>query len=378
MTSIEKHRLQDPSSRFLEGRVLHEAKEIYMIDLVSDTTTLPSKAMLSTILNAQLGDAGRLDADGRGEDTTTNRLEDLAAAITGKESALFCPTGTMANSCAILACCPPGSTILVEERQHILEVEKICFQKDGFRMIPALYQIDQTGAPVLAGIQDQLSRQPIQMACVENTHNFSGGTCMATGDMARFKALCAQRGIHVHLDGARLFNAAEALGVTPREITENCDSLMFCISKGLGAPIGSLLCGSKAFISRAREWRKLLGGTMRQTGVAAACGIYALENHVQRLSEDRENAQYLAERLSALKVIQADPAPQSNILLLNLSRCGITGEHFSALLADRGIRCYLLSETEIRLVFHLGITKADTAYVAEQILAIDQTLLRTI
>ncbi len=117
---------------------------------------------------------------------------------------------------------------------------------------------------------------------------------------------------------------------------------------------------------------------MRQTGVAAACGIYALENHVQRLSEDRENAQYLAERLSALKVIQADPAPQSNILLLNLSRCGITGEHFSALLADRGIRCYLLSETEIRLVFHLGITKADTAYVAEQILAIDQTLLRTI
>ena len=345
-----------------------------MIDLVSDTTTLPSRAMLETILCAQLGDAGRLDADGRGEDLTTNRLEDLAAAMTGKEAALFCPTGTMANTCAILACCPPGSTILVEKRQHILEVEKICFQPEGFRMIPVTYQIGRDGAPDLDEIRAQLAEHAVQMACVENTHNFSGGTCMSIGHMRQFKDLCARRGIHVHLDGARLFNAAEALGVSPREIAEHCDSLMFCISKGLGAPIGSLLCGAKPFIARAREWRKLLGGTMRQTGVAAACGIYALEHQVERLAEDRENAQYLAEQLRELAVIRADPAPQSNILLLDLSHSGMTGEGFAARLAQGGIRGYVLSETEVRLVFHLGITREDAAYTARQLLAIDREL----
>lgn len=345
-----------------------------MIDLVSDTITLPTRAMLETISEAQLGDAGRLDAGGRGEDASTNRLEDLAAALTGKEAALFCPTGTMANTCAILACCSPGSAVLVEKRQHILEVEKICFQEEGFRMVPVFYQIDQKGAPDLDGIKEQLDTGRIQMACVENTHNFSGGTCMPVDAMRQIKTLCAGHGVHVHLDGARLFNAAEALGVSPKEITENCDSVMFCISKGLGAPIGSLLCGNKAFISRAGEWRKLLGGTMRQTGVAAACGIYALENNVERLAEDRENAQYLAGRLRGLKVLRAGPAPQSNILLLDLNGTGITGEQFNALLKERGIRGYVLSASEVRLVFHLGITREDASYAAEQILAIDRTL----
>lgn len=346
-----------------------------MIDLVSDTTTLPSQAMLETIFHAQLGDAGRLDANGRGEDVTTNRLEDLAASVTGKEAAIFCPTGTIANNCAILARCSPGSTILLEKRQHILEVEKICFQQDGFRMIPALYSLDQNGDPDLSEIKKQLETKPVQMVCIENTHNFSGGKCMSISAMKQIKGLCAQRGIPIHLDGARLFNAAEALGVSPKAITEHCDSVMFCISKGLGAPIGSLLCGSAAFISKAREWRKLLGGTMRQSGIAAACGIYALENNAARLAEDRENAQYLAKRLHGLKALRADLQPQSNILLLDLSRAGITGEQFNALLNQKGIRGYILSATEFRLVFHLGITREDAAYVAEQILAIDQTLL---
>lgn len=347
-----------------------------MIDLVSDTVTLPTRTMLETILEAQLGDAGRLNANGRGEDVSTNRLEDLAAALAGKEAALFFPSGTMANTCAILACCSPGNAVLVEKRQHILEVEKICFLEDGFRMVPAFYQIDQQGVPDLDGIKEQLDTGTIRMACVENTHNFSGGTCMPVDAMKQFKNLCAGHGAHVHLDGARLFNAAEALGVSPRDITENCDSVMLCISKGLGAPIGSLLCGNKAFISRAGEWRKLLGGTMRQTGVAAVCGIYALENNLKRLSEDRENAQYLAKRLKDLKVLRADPAPQSNILLLNISGAGIAGEQFNALLKERGIRGYVLPPSGIRLVFHIGISREDTSYVAEQILAIDQKLLQ--
>ena len=346
-----------------------------MIDLVSDTITLPTHTMLETIFKAQLGDAGRLDADGRGEDGSTNQLENLAAALTGKEAALFYPTGTMENTCAILAGCTPGSRVLVEKRQHILEIEKICFQEDGFRMIPAFYQIDQTGEPDLEEIRKQLESEKIQMFCMENTHNFSGGTCMSVNAMRRIKALCNEHRVHVHLDGARLFNAAEALGVTPKESTENCDSVMFCISKGLGAPIGSLLCGRKDFINRTREWRKLLGGTMRQTGIAAACGIYALENNVRRLRMDRENAQYLAKQLQTLKVLRVNPAPQSNILLLDLSRAGITGEEFDSLLKERGIRGYVLSASEIRFVFHMGVTRKDVTYAAEQILEIDQTLL---
>lgn len=345
-----------------------------MIDLVSDTITLPSRAMLGTILEAQLGDAGRLDMSGRGEDLTTNQLEDMAAEITGMDAALFFPTGTMANTCAILSYCKPGSTILLETRQHILTVEKICFQEDGFRMLPVLYPLKQSGDPDLDIIKRQLVQAKPQLVCLENTHNFSGGKCISVRAMQQVKALCSEYGAPVHLDGARLFNAAEALGVAPKEITQHCDSVMFCISKGLGAPIGSLLCGSKAWIEQAREWRKLLGGTMRQSGVAAACGIYALQHNVERLREDRENAQRLAMQLAGMTKLQADPNPQSNILLFNLSKANIDGEYFCRQLAERGIRGYIVSETEVRLVFHMGITSEETAYVAEQICAIDRGL----
>ena len=347
-----------------------------MVDLISDTITLPSQEMLQTILTAQLGDAGRLDSNGRGEDATTNRLEDMAAELTGKEAALFCPTGTLANTCAVLTWCRAGSAILVEERQHLLVSEQICFQEDGFRMCPILYHIDESGDPDIAGIERIIDTEDIQLLCIENTHNFSGGKCMSSQAMRRLKVLCSKHSIPIHLDGARIFNAAEALGVSAKAIAENCDSVMFCVSKGLGAPIGSLLCGSKAFIDQAREWRKMLGGTMRQSGIVAACGIYALENNLKQLAIDRAHTQLLAKQLSDLKMLQIDPAPQSNILLFDLKRADITSQRFCNLLAEKGIRGSCVSVDEARLVFHQGITVEDVFYTAKQILAVDKELLR--
>lgn len=349
-------------------------REYIMIDLVSDTVTLPSSAMLDTIRTARLGDAGRLDDAGRGEDIATNQLEDLAAELTGKEAALFYPTGTMANTSAILSHCTPGSTVLVEEQQHIYIVEKICFQQAGFRMHPVLYHIGADGKLDISEFERALEQSDIHLVCLENTHNFSGGTCISPEDMEQVSRLCVEHGVPLHLDGARLFNAAEALQVCPREITAHCDSVMFCISKGLGAPIGSLLCGNAAFINRAREWRKLLGGTMRQSGIAAICGSYALNNNVTRLSEDRKNAQLLAERLSRMEHLRCTSHPQTNILIFDLHDTGITGEDFCNKLEERDIRGCMISEHEVRLVFHMGITAEDASTAAEQILDIDRSL----
>lgn len=346
-----------------------------MIDLISDTVTLPSKTMLEKILYAKLGDDGRENADGRGEDLTTNQLEDMAVKLTGKEAAILFPTGTMGNTCAVLSWCKPGNKILVEKDQHLFTTEKICFMEDGFRMRPAFYQIDQNGEADISAIREILDREDISLVCIENTHNNLGGKCMSVNGMAQIHALCRERGIPVHMDGARIFNAAEALDVCVTEIAAQCDSVMFCLSKGLGAPIGSLLCGSKTLIRKARQWRKLLGGTMRQSGVAASCGIYALEHNVARLREDRENTQRLAGLLSGAKVLKPDVAPHSNILMFDLSKSAVTPARFLQCLESRGIRAGVNQDTKVRFVFHEGITSADVDYVARQIIEIDRELL---
>lgn len=346
-----------------------------MIDLISDTITLPSKEMMECIMEAKLGDAGRLDPNGRGEDMTTNELEDLAAKLTGKEAAMFCPTGTMANVTALLSYCKPGDKVLIEERQHILQIEKVCFREDGFRMIPVTYLLDENGTPDFEMFEKQLDTEEIRLVTVENTHNFSGGKCISLETMKKIREMTAKRGIPVHMDGARIFNAALALGVDVRELCDQADSVMFCISKGLGAPIGSLLCGPKALIDAAVEWRSMLGGTMRESGIAAACGIYALEHNVERMKEDHENAKAMAELLKELKVIRADPAPQSNILLFDLKNACISSWEFNERLKARGVRCYLVSETVARMVFHLGITMEDTIQAAKAVYEIDRELV---
>ena len=345
-----------------------------MIDLISDTITLPSEDMLSAIWTAKLGDAGRLGKNGRGEDMTTNELEDLAASITGKEAAMFCPTGTMANVCAMLSYCGPGDKVLIEERQHILRIEKVCFREDGFRMIPVTYRLKEDGNPDVTELEHQLRSEDIKLICVENTHNFSGGMCTSLETMKEIRKLGQEYDIPIHMDGARVFNAAAALGVTVRELCDQVDSVMFCISKGLGAPIGSLLCGPKELILKAQEWRSMVGGTMRQSGIAAACGIYALKHNVERLTEDHENAKIMVDYLRELKVLNVDLNPQSNIVLFDLEGTGINSEQFNEKLIENGVRCYLVSETVARMVFHIGITAEDAIAAAKAVRKIDDEL----
>ena len=338
-----------------------------MIDLISDTVTLPDEEMLKTILSSPLGDAGRIGADRRGEDETTNRLEDMAASITGKEEAAFFPSGTMANTAAILAFCPPESEILVDENQHILRSEKICFEEAYFRMKPVCYRLAPEGGPDMEQLENLLNSHKIRLLCLEDTHNFSGGICIPLEKLQDTGKLAKKAGIPIHLDGARLFHAAEAQGVVPSEICEHADTVMFCISKGLGAPIGSLLCGSREQIWKAVEIRKLLGGTMRQSGVTAACGIYALEHQLQRLSEDRENAQLVARALDGAEKISVSVYPQTNILLIHAEKAGLTGAELCERLLSHGIRGMAVSETEVRLVFHKGIERKDAEWAAEEL-----------
>lgn len=350
-------------------------KGTVMIDLISDTVTMPDEEMLKAILSSPLGDAGRIGEDGRGEDLTTNRLEDMAAAVTGKEAALFFPSGTMANTAAVLSFCRQGDRVLVDEKQHLLRSEKICFEPDYFRMIPVCCRLDPAGGPDLEELERLLRDQKIRLLCLENTHNSAGGKCVSLEKMRKIRELADADGIPVHLDGARLFHAAEALGVSAAEICRYADTVMFCISKGLGAPIGSLLCGSRKTIEKAAQVRKLLGGTMRQSGVAAACGIYALEHNVDRLAEDRENARMAAGKLKELKKLTADPAPETNILLLGTERAGIDGKDLCRRLQRHGVRGLAVSDREVRLVFHKGITKEDAIRAAEAVLETDRELI---
>ncbi len=345
-----------------------------MIDLISDTVTMPDREMLQAILTAELGDAGRTRPDGRGEDETTNRLEDMAARITGKAAAAFFPSGTMANTAALLSQCGPGDRVLVDEKQHILLSEKVCFEERYFRLVPVCCRLAALGGPDTEDVRRILETEEIRLVCIENTHNFSGGKCIPLSDMRSIYEMAADRNIRVHMDGARLFHAAEALGVTAAELCRYADSVMFCISKGLGAPIGSLLCGTAEVIKEAKEVRKMLGGAMRQSGVAAACGIYALEHNVKRLAEDHAHAKAAARRLEALRTVQADTEPQTNIVLLDLRSSGVTAADFGRLFLKHGVRGLAVSAYELRLVFHLGITGEEAIRAAEAVLEIDRLI----
>jgi len=340
-----------------------------MIDLRSDTLTLPCREMLEAILDSPLGDDGRADATGRGEDLTVRRLEDLAAELTGMEAACYAPTGTFGNSSLILTVCRPGDKVLVDRRLHIYKTEKMVFDPRFGQLTPVFYPHNDHFTPDCDAIRELLDQQPdIKMLCVENTHNYAGGVATPPAELAELRELTARRGVFLHMDGARLFNAAEALGVTAKELCRHVDSVMFCVSKGLGAPIGSLVCGPAALIREVRATRQILGGGMRQVGVAAAPAIYALEHNIDRLREDRENAALFAEKAITARGIRIDPATvQSNIVLMDVSGAGVTVEELLAGLAGQGLKCSRVDDTHMRVVFHLGNT-ADDAKAAAEIL----------
>ncbi len=335
-----------------------------MIDLRSDTVTRPTPSMRRAMTAAEVGD------DVYREDPTARRLEELAAATLGFPAALFVPTGTMGNQVAVHLHTKPGSEVIIEARGHIANFEMGAMAVwSGALPRPivtenGLLEPEQVEAAIAPNVS---YRTPTRLLALENTHNLWSGLPM---DAARTRALAQVAHAHdlaVHLDGARIFNAAAALGTTAAELGKSCDTVMFCLSKGLAAPVGSMLCGSRELIEEAVRVRKLFGGGMRQIGVVAAAGIVALTEMVDRLPEDHAHARRLAEGLAELTAVEIDPARvQTNIVVFKLRADRVPGDpalspaqRFVAGLTERGVACGAFGATEVRMVTHYEVTATD-------------------
>jgi threonine aldolase len=325
------------------------------IDLRSDTVTLPTPEMRRAIAEAVLGD------DVYGEDPTINRLEALAAQKVGKEAAVLVVSGTMGNLCALLAHCARGDEAIVGDESHIYNSEAGGASVLGGVALHPISTAPNGELPLdtlAAAIRDPDDSHAAltRLICLENTHNRCGGVVLAPEYMRAVHRFARERGLMVHLDGARLFNAAVALGLEAREIAQHADSVMFCLSKGLAAPVGSVLAGDAAFVARARRARKLLGGGMRQAGIIAAAGIVALNQMVERLAEDHANARILAEGLASFPQIAIDLATvQSDIVIFRLRDQRWTPARFARALAERGLLVGGMGAGRIRAVTHYGI-----------------------
>jgi len=330
-----------------------------LVDLRSDTVTQPTEAMREAMRRAEVGD------DQWGEDPTVRRLEEMAADRLGKAAALFTPSGTMANLAAVLSHTQRGDEVIVEARAHTYLTEA-----GGMSAVAGVIPRPVTGerGAISAAQVEAVLRPlnvhfaPTRLLCLENTHNRAGGTVMTAAQTTEVAAAARRHGVRVHLDGARIFNAAAALGVDPRALTRDVDSVMFCVSKGLSAPVGSLLAGEAAFIARARAARQMLGGAMRQAGVIAAAGIVALETMVERLAEDHRRARVLAHRLSDLPGVRVDAAAvQTNIVMLEVDDAPGVVER----LAGQHVLAHGLDRTTIRLVTHRHIGDAEVERALE-------------
>jgi len=329
-----------------------------VVDLRSDTVTLPTPAMREAMYRAEVGD------DVFGEDPTVNRLQELAAERMGKQAALFVASGTMANLVSMLTHCSRGEGVVMGDQSHTFTSEQGGSAALGglfLRMVPNQPDGTLDLAQVEAAIPSEDIHHPrVTLLNLENTHNFCGGTVLKPEYLAAAATLAHTHGLSVHLDGARLFNAAVALGVPARELAQHADSVAFCLSKGLCCPVGSLVCGSSEFIARARRTRKVLGGGMRQAGVLAAAGIVALEQMVDRLQEDHDNARLLAEGMAATPGLHVDLARvQTNIVFFDLHQPGMTAPQFAEALLQEGIRLLAFNDVRMRAVTHHGIARAD-------------------
>lgn len=341
-----------------------------MLDLRSDTLTLPTEKMRRAMAEAPLGDGGRVDLTGRGEDPTVYALEKRAAAITGKDDAIFFPSGTLANHAAMYAAADRGEKILVEKRSHLYFNEKSDFMARYGGLVPVFYRLDGDYQIDMREIEYLLADGDIRALCLENTHNYSGGTCLSVDSTRAACALAHAKGAHVHLDGARVFNAAVALGVDVRELTDPVDSVMFCVSKGLGAPVGSLLAGSREFIDKTRTVCKFMGTPMRQAGVIAAAGLVALEpENIDRLREDHKNAAHLGGLLRNVKNAATDPrADQTNFVYLDVTPSGLDAQQVVDGLRARGLLAARMTDSSIRLATRREITRSDVEKAAAIVL----------
>ena len=327
-----------------------------VVDLRSDTVTKPTAAMRRAMAEAEVGD------DVYREDPTVNRLEARAAEIFEREAGLFVPSGTMGNQTAIKVHTQPGREVICEERAHIVNHEMAmmaAFSGVLARTIRAEDGILSWGliAPQVRGRSDHRARTGLVE--IENSSNLAGGSVYPPAVADEIVDRTHAAGLPVHLDGARIFNAGVALGRRPAELTRKFDSVMFCLSKGLGAPVGSMLVGSKEFIEEARLVRKMLGGGMRQAGVLAAAGRVALEDSPKRLHFDHDNARFLAEGLAEIPGIQIDPAKVvTNILFLDVSETSLTSFEISKGLAAKGVLANGVTPTTMRMVTHYDVDRA--------------------
>jgi threonine aldolase len=333
--------------------------KIKMIDLRSDTVTKPTPAMRQAMAEAEVGD------DVYAEDPTVNLLQQKAADIFGKEAALFVPTGSMGNQIAVKLHTKPGDEIIVEERGHIFNYEMGTPSVVAGVLIRPVKSADGSGILNWAEIESALHINqpyyacPTGLICLENSHNLAGGTVMSAEQCAEICERAHALDLPVHLDGARIFNASTALNESVAELSKNCDSVQFCLSKGLGAPVGSMLLGKRDFIKEARVWRKRLGGGMRQVGVLAAAGLIALEETPKILHVDHENARMLAEGVANLKGVSIDAEKVvTNIVIFNVSEANLSSSEICAKLKEHGILASPFGSA-IRMVTHYDVSRED-------------------
>jgi threonine aldolase len=333
------------------------------IDLRSDTVTRPTPQMRRAMAEAEVGD------DVYGEDPTVNRLERRAAEIFGKEAALFVPTGTMANNIGVKLHTEHGQEVICETRSHVFNYElammawfsgcvaRPVFAADGILSWDLIRESVRPLGPHWA---------PTGLIEIENTSNMAGGTVYPIEVIGQICAGARERGLKVHMDGARVFNAAEYLGAPVRQIVAEVDTVAFCLSKALGAPVGSLIAGTDEQMRRGRLYRKRLGGGMRQVGVLAAAGLIALEEHPSKLAADHANARFLAEALAKIPGI-AVGVPQTNIVIFDVSGTGLPSAEFSARLKANGVLMNPISATQLRLVTHYDVDRQGAEIAARAI-----------
>ncbi len=339
-----------------------------IVDLRSDTVTKPSPEMwdmLRKLENSNIGD------DVEGEDLTVNALEEKAAKVVGKEAALFVTSGTQGNLVSLLSQTKPGDEILLEELSHIYKNEVGSAARIGGLMIRTYPSIK--GVPNFDQLQtlirdkEDIHEPPTTLMAVENTHNYHGGVIIQPELIKDMKKFSEKNDLKLHLDGARIFNAAVGLGVPVLDFTKHVDSIMFCLSKGLSCPVGSIVAGSKDFITNARKYRKMLGGGMRQAGIIASFGLIALEqNWIKRLEEDHKIAKILAEGIESYDLPIKVHKPETNIVIVELLKNSGIFKIITEL-GKEGIRSFNISKEKIRFVTHYGIDEDDIQYSIQKI-----------
>tara|TARA_B100001250_G_scaffold376425_1_gene364716 strand:+ start:147 stop:1181 length:1035 start_codon:yes stop_codon:yes gene_type:complete len=336
-----------------------------IIDLRSDTITLPSDRMIDAISTAKLGD------DVLSEDPTVNFLENKASQITGKEAAILVPSGTMGNLIAFLVHCDRGTEAILGDRSHTFLYEAGGISAFGGIHSRQLMNMED-GTIDLDKIELAIRTNDIHfprtsLISIENTHNMCNGTPLSLAYLSSIKSLSRKYNIPIHMDGARLFNASVATKEKVANIVTNVSSVTFCLSKGLASPVGSILCGNKKFIYKARRVRKALGGGMRQAGIIAASGIVSLDTMIEQISYDHDNAQYLANELSEISCVDLDKEKVStNIIYFNILGSKLSDNEIINTFADEGIMFFDVSKNRFRLVTHYGITREDISYTIEK------------